>query len=415
MGTIEVSQRRIDANRRNALRSTGPRTAEGKAKSRRNGLIHGLAGSGVVVHPDSEGKAAQERAEQWNSSLRPMNAFEMGLVETIAVESLRIERCRIEERLARDTRSRRAVTCWGDERKAAVERIARGMARRPAETAAILSSSAPGCDWQIDRWRALGHALDKGADWSDDQHTLALDLLGLAHELRDLPNPTDAPDGDDPIAHRQDLVDDQLERLLARKDENLDEIDEDEREAAIQGLSTLDDPRLVLLRRYETASFRRLRWALDLMHRGRSRSQQPVPREVWDPPAYKAPIPSHQDFRDRPGRDHDGGIDRGNGHGNGGGHGGGGIGAGRTHSAPDRTHFEGANASQARPIQVGPSLVDALGSVQNQPVRADGPLARATSSGPAGLRSPGETRIEDRAGRLRRARRAAAMRQLVSA
>jgi hypothetical protein len=30
MGPIEVSQKRIDANRRNALRSTGPKTVEGK-------------------------------------------------------------------------------------------------------------------------------------------------------------------------------------------------------------------------------------------------------------------------------------------------------------------------------------------------------------------------------------------------
>jgi hypothetical protein len=36
------SPRLIEANRRNARRSTGPRTAEGKAISRLNGLTHGL-------------------------------------------------------------------------------------------------------------------------------------------------------------------------------------------------------------------------------------------------------------------------------------------------------------------------------------------------------------------------------------
>jgi hypothetical protein len=37
-----ASQRKIEASRRNALRSTGPRTNAGKARSRRNALKHGL-------------------------------------------------------------------------------------------------------------------------------------------------------------------------------------------------------------------------------------------------------------------------------------------------------------------------------------------------------------------------------------
>lgn len=38
-----TSQRRIDSNRCNAARSTGPRTAAGKARSRHNAWRHGLA------------------------------------------------------------------------------------------------------------------------------------------------------------------------------------------------------------------------------------------------------------------------------------------------------------------------------------------------------------------------------------
>lgn len=38
-----TSQARLDANRRNALRSTGPRSAAGKARSAQNALKHGLA------------------------------------------------------------------------------------------------------------------------------------------------------------------------------------------------------------------------------------------------------------------------------------------------------------------------------------------------------------------------------------
>ncbi|WZO98577.1 hypothetical protein EP7_000157 [Isosphaeraceae bacterium EP7] len=290
MDTPTTSQKRIDANRRNAMRSTGPRTVEGKEKSRRNRLVHGLSGAGVVLPQDQE-QAARERAEQWNSSLRPINAFEMSLVETIAVESLRIERCRVEERLARDNRGRRAVSCWGDERKAETARIARGLANRPAEVAARLSINAPGCDWMIDRWRALGVALDKNGTWTDEQVTLALDLLGIDSTLRELHTPLDPADGSSTLDHRQELIDDQLETLLGRKDSGLDDIEEDEREAAILGFSTGDDRVLVLLRRYETASFRRMKWALDLMHKGRSRPNNPVPDPKWDDdaPASRSP------------------------------------------------------------------------------------------------------------------------------
>src|SRR5947208_3643749 len=44
-----VSEARLAANRRNAQRSTGPRTEEGKQKSRANALKHGLCSSVVVA------------------------------------------------------------------------------------------------------------------------------------------------------------------------------------------------------------------------------------------------------------------------------------------------------------------------------------------------------------------------------
>ena len=43
-----ASEKQIEANRRNALKSTGPRTQEGKARSRMNSLRHGFASATEV-------------------------------------------------------------------------------------------------------------------------------------------------------------------------------------------------------------------------------------------------------------------------------------------------------------------------------------------------------------------------------
>jgi hypothetical protein len=44
-----TSFRQIEANRRNALGSTGPKTEDGKRRSRRNAVRHGLTAETVVV------------------------------------------------------------------------------------------------------------------------------------------------------------------------------------------------------------------------------------------------------------------------------------------------------------------------------------------------------------------------------
>ena len=44
-----TSEKQIAANRRNAMKSTGPKTREGKAASTSNSLKHGLSAQRIVV------------------------------------------------------------------------------------------------------------------------------------------------------------------------------------------------------------------------------------------------------------------------------------------------------------------------------------------------------------------------------
>ena len=91
----EVSLRKVQANRRNALKSTGPKTSEGKRFSRWNALKHGLLAQEVVI---SEGMGAEYRAEfrnllrQLRHDLEPSGTLEEILVEKIAVCYWRLRR-----------------------------------------------------------------------------------------------------------------------------------------------------------------------------------------------------------------------------------------------------------------------------------------------------------------------------------
>jgi hypothetical protein len=116
-----------EANRRNALASTGPKTPEGKDKSSRNGLRHGLACALPVL-------AGLERAEDWEAhhtgilaSLAPVEALEEALAERVALCSWRLQRV---------ARYETAVTTVG------LERIEEHF--RPKESAEPAATSAAG-------------------------------------------------------------------------------------------------------------------------------------------------------------------------------------------------------------------------------------------------------------------------------
>jgi hypothetical protein len=58
-----ISLQRLEANRRNALHSTGPRTDEGKQRSRLNAVRHGLTAETVIGNlEDAEDYKAFEAA-----------------------------------------------------------------------------------------------------------------------------------------------------------------------------------------------------------------------------------------------------------------------------------------------------------------------------------------------------------------
>ena len=78
-----ATEKQIAANRRNAQKSTGPRTPRGKAAIRLNNLRHGLRSSARVLPGEDLKQLAQIRRE-YLRAYRPQTAEQMSLVDQMA-------------------------------------------------------------------------------------------------------------------------------------------------------------------------------------------------------------------------------------------------------------------------------------------------------------------------------------------
>ena len=86
-----ATEAQINANRRNAQKSTGPRTAEGKAASSRNGLTHGLC-AGKHILTDEDPEEFLLLLKDLHDRFRPVGQSEEKLVLRIAAGQWRLDR-----------------------------------------------------------------------------------------------------------------------------------------------------------------------------------------------------------------------------------------------------------------------------------------------------------------------------------
>jgi hypothetical protein len=126
-----ISERKLAANRKNALLSTGPRTARGKARSSMNALKHGMLTRRLVI-AELEGETAARDFRTMmaglTADLRPMGALENLMVQEIGVCAWRIRRVLKYENRAAFLNSHH----W----------------KAPISTYAALSESMLGSEWQ---------------------------------------------------------------------------------------------------------------------------------------------------------------------------------------------------------------------------------------------------------------------------
>jgi hypothetical protein len=86
-----TSDKQTQANRRNALKSTGPTTPEGKAAASQNALTHGLLSREVLL-PGEDEATLVELSGRLRDELRPVGELEGLLVERVIAAAWRLRR-----------------------------------------------------------------------------------------------------------------------------------------------------------------------------------------------------------------------------------------------------------------------------------------------------------------------------------
>jgi hypothetical protein len=87
----QASDARLRANRRNAQKSTGPKTPEGKTRSALNATRHGIL-SQVIHLPEEEMASYNEFTERYVASVQPVGAVETELANSCADLQFRLHR-----------------------------------------------------------------------------------------------------------------------------------------------------------------------------------------------------------------------------------------------------------------------------------------------------------------------------------
>jgi hypothetical protein len=180
---MPASEARIQANRVNSLKSTGPRTALGREHSSRNSLKHGLTGSGVVVH-DQDAAEVEARNQALQAELAPQSAMGAILVRQMALLSVRMERGARQELAAIAVRVRHAADDFDEERIERAEQLLEQIGDDPRGNLRRLKKMPEGVIRLGRAWKDLRADLarEPKPSWTASHLVRAAHLIGTREE-----------------------------------------------------------------------------------------------------------------------------------------------------------------------------------------------------------------------------------------
>ena len=174
-----ASPARQAANLANARKSTGPRTPEGKAASRRNAYQHGLAGEGIVLSPEDSAEV-ELRVAELTAELGAPGRVGQILVHRIASASVRIEKSVARECRHLAERARHAVAAHDIARDSEVAALFDDLKKSPATAARRLLRTPEGIEAAIAAWLNLRDDLLRPGirAWTARHGEMAVNLTG---------------------------------------------------------------------------------------------------------------------------------------------------------------------------------------------------------------------------------------------
>ena len=199
-----LSEAAFEANRRNAAKSTGPKTPEGKAASSKNALKHGLTATEVLL-PNEDRDAYDARLQSWLDHDQPTDPAHVAAIERFVYTQMRLDRCARQETETTKERVLHAIDRFDADALTNAYAIGRRLIddpinrTRPAgtrqsplfmneifawfqdEPAVLLrqlQGTAQGVDWLLARWRELLHILESEGCWNFYYQNRAIRLLG---------------------------------------------------------------------------------------------------------------------------------------------------------------------------------------------------------------------------------------------
>jgi hypothetical protein len=168
---------RAAINRQNALKSTGPRTPEGKAVVRWNALKHGLRSDAAAL-PNEDPAVAEARNRSWNEFYDPRSPEEQHLANECVRVTLLSDRAAAYNHANVSQQVFDADLAWENARCDAVQDNISRLKDDPVDTRAALVETAAGCRWLVLRWEALLDSLNDDGKWNRSERSEAVRLMG---------------------------------------------------------------------------------------------------------------------------------------------------------------------------------------------------------------------------------------------
>jgi hypothetical protein len=104
-----ISARKLRANRRNARKSTGPRTSEGKSKACLNALTHGLCSAKEILLPHEKEADFLALRDAILEDLHPTDAIEISIAQRMILARWKLRRMRDAETYRHEVNARAFV------------------------------------------------------------------------------------------------------------------------------------------------------------------------------------------------------------------------------------------------------------------------------------------------------------------